>query len=215
MFNTYKLTQNTSITTYNNQAKMPTAALPKPVPYRMKPKKKFVTFKGRKLFFYILALLTIAYIVLTTVDKLKKEEADASQYQLASPNEFVGIQKGKSERFEDGNVGSAKGGSGSGRGDYNDDDTYENVNGNDKVEELAPEGRKANAKVAKDQHVEKVYNTKSRKQEKEKAAAAAAAEQKGKKGRAAVDALEKGEEKLDINDVLYKGASHGRKAGAM
>lgn len=73
------------------------ANLPKPVPYRMKPKKKFLSLKGRRNIAYILALLTLAYIIFSTTGDSKKTTPD---YQLALPNEFVGIQKGKMTDYD-------------------------------------------------------------------------------------------------------------------
>ncbi|GMM34903.1 hypothetical protein DASC09_022280 [Saccharomycopsis crataegensis] len=74
------------------------ASLPKPVPFRMKPKKKFSSMKVRKAFFYILALLTLGFIIFSiTKGDDKKETVD---YQLAAPNEFIGIKKGKTSDYD-------------------------------------------------------------------------------------------------------------------
>lgn len=80
--------------------------LPAPIPFRMKPKKRFFSFKGRKVLFYVLALLTLGYIVFSS--KGAPADKGDSDYQLAAPNEFVGVGKGeaidivhKGKQFQD------------------------------------------------------------------------------------------------------------------
>lgn len=79
-----------------NRANARNSILPSPVPFRMKPKKKsWISMKGRRALFYCLALTALAYIVISSVGSGSGNESDG--YELAAPNEFVGIepQKGR------------------------------------------------------------------------------------------------------------------------